>query len=1132
MKKVFKDVKLNIPTKDFISNVTGEIAGKEVTTPGYWSKQLRNTVQFAKGIHNLSKLFNHQISFVEVGTGKGLSYFVNKHKTIYGYKSIHTVQLLPSAKEAKAQDDLAFQNITNQEDMKARLWMNGIIQKANDPDLFKQTKLQTGLPSYQFDYQRCWLEKSSPRNIKKFNSPDEMFYERSWERANLKTPAPDIENLKDKNILVLVNQPNSGHSQIDELLDLLKNDCNHLNYVIHQQAGNIKPDFRVDFSNALHIQTILNEKTSINPIDLVIYISPSIDINNPGLDIFAIRNIFNWLKNTGNEIPKFISISFDNYEVTGSEALQQKPSVVYGVTKSIPFEYFTSGTKAFHLDLSAQDSSYKKVLLAALAQNEEKDLFVIRGKYQWLPTYHQQVNLFNGQIKATNGLSSGGPAFLITGGLGGVGYAYADYLAQKEETCTLILIGRSKEENLRADYKTRLDDLRKTRHQIIYAAIDIGHKEASPNLEKLLAGHHIDTLEVMLHSAGIAAKSALMEKSHTDIEEVISPKITGVENLIKLAGSIPINNMVCCSSLTSIIPALGNMEYTAANLYLDEISNRSHPGIKYMLTINLNQISDTGMAVDFMESSTSSEGMSLNSIKSYEFPVILEKLLKTKQVHNMVLSRYDFNTEYYENTKLFDHLNDGLNDINVFEIKILEDNYTETEYQIAQIFGEALGIEQLSIHDDFFRLGGNSIHAIHVSHRISKTLNCEVFVADLFKYKTISELRRHSISQTQINIPRVKRDRSVLSFAQERLWFIEQFEQGSNAYHLPLVIELDMDTNVEGIKYALRQIVSRHEVLRSTIEQGDTEEHGIQRVHEEPLFIDELTLTDKEDFKSIIEKDINRPFNLNTEYPLRVKLYTIQSTEKEKESPQHRTVLLINFHHIASDGWSIEIFQKEYAAYYEAYVNHNTGFSLPALDIQYKDYAVWQRSYLAGEILEKQLGYWNDKLSGYQTLELPIDYARPGEIDYSGAHLEFSPGKETSQKLRALAQHYGVTLHCVLLSSINILLGKYTGQNDIITGSVIANRHHRQTEGLIGFFVNTQVNRSLLHPSQSFADLVKQVHQDQVEAQLYQDLPFEKLVEELGVERDLSRHPVFQVMFGIEAFASQPKAIDEQKNFP
>ncbi|MGB5498859.1 MAG: condensation domain-containing protein, partial [Maribacter sp.] len=386
------------------------------------------------------------------------------------------------------------------------------------------------------------------------------------------------------------------------------------------------------------------------------------------------------------------------------------------------------------------------------------------------------------------------------------------------------------------------------------------------------------------------------------------------------------------------------------------------------------------------------------------------------------------------------------------------------------------------------------------------------------------------MGQTQLIIPRTETNPSVLSFAQERLWFIEQYEEGTNAYHMPEVLELERQTDIEGIKYALRQIVSRHEVLRSTIEQGD-DQAGIQRVHNEPLPIEEVSIAESDDHEALIREDINRPFDLKTEYPIRVKFYRILSEKSASEKKSGRTLLLINTHHVASDGWSSDVFQRELFAYYEAYVDKGTEFSLPTLEIQYKDYAVWQRTYLTGEVLGQQLSYWKDKLSGYQNLELPTDHARPNQTDYRGAYQAFTLSKKTSEKLRALAKDLGTTLHSVLLSSINILLGKYTGQQDIVIGSPIANRHHRQTEGLIGFFVNTQVNRTILGQSQSYEDLIHQVHQDQIAAQIHQDLPFEKLVEEMDVERDASRHPIFQVMFGVQSFVGDSKQIDEQSNY-
>jgi len=360
-----------------------------------------------------------------------------------------------------------------------------------------------------------------------------------------------------------------------------------------------------------------------------------------------------------------------------------------------------------------------------------------------------------------------------------------------------------------------------------------------------------------------------------------------------------------------------------------------------------------------------------------------------------------------------------------------------------------------------------------------------------------------------------------LSPAQERLWFIEQFEQGTKAYHLPAIYELANDTDSDGIRHALKEIVNRHEVLRSTIEQGYNDQ-GIQVVHDYPLPIEESTLKQNENIDTFLKEEIDRPFNLASEYPIRVKFFYIGS---------NRTVLLVIIHHIACDGWSTGIFQRELCAYYEAYVEKNLEFKLPELEVQYRDYAVWQKSYLTGAVLKEQLNYWKCNLKGFQSLSLPTDYPRSKQIDYKGDNYTFSFTKKTSDRLRILAKNFGVTMHSVLLSATNILLGKFSGQEDIVVGSVIANRHFWQTEGLIGFFVNTQVNRTQLNKHQSFNELILEVHQNQLNAQLYQDIPFERLVIELGINRDIFRHQIFQVTFGMQGFGNDLEATEKLKKY-
>lgn len=450
---------------------------------------------------------------------------------------------------------------------------------------------------------------------------------------------------------------------------------------------------------------------------------------------------------------------------------------------------------------------------------------------------------------------------------------------------------------------------------------------------------------------------------------------------------------------------------------------------------------------------------------------------------------------------------------------------TEEEIVVANIWKEVLGLDSVGISDNFFRIGGNSILAIRISHQMSQQLGYEVKVADVFKHNTIAQLLEMGAKFSQVNIPQVNKDSGPLSFAQERLWFIEQFEGGTNAYHVPMIWELLEGTDLQGLCYALQQVVSRHEILRSTIEKGIREDLGIQRVHIDPLPIEEVSLSDSDDLEKLIETDINQPFKLDSQYPIRVKIYSVPSTSTK------RAIVLVNIHHVASDGWSTDIFRKELLAFYEAYIQGNLEFKLPSLPIQYKDYAAWQRKHLSGEASLNQINYWREKLTGFETLVLPYDHIRPAKVNYQGAQDYFTLNQEISDKLRKLANTYDTTLHSVLLSSISILLGKYSGQQDIVVGNPIANRHHQQTAGLIGFFVNTQVNRTILNAHQSFKELIEMVHQDQVSSQTHQDLPFESLVDELGVERDLSRHPLFQVMFGVQGFVERETEVKKQQYF-
>ncbi|MEC4812177.1 MAG: amino acid adenylation domain-containing protein [Scytonema sp. PMC 1069.18] len=444
---------------------------------------------------------------------------------------------------------------------------------------------------------------------------------------------------------------------------------------------------------------------------------------------------------------------------------------------------------------------------------------------------------------------------------------------------------------------------------------------------------------------------------------------------------------------------------------------------------------------------------------------------------------------------------------------------TPTEEVLATIWTEVLGLEQVGINDNFFELGGHSLLATRVISRVRQTFSVEIAVQRLFESPTIAGLAS-AIASTQNQsheeyqaIIRVANRQSVpLSFAQQRLWFLEQLEPNSATYHIPEVLWLQGDLNIAVLQQCLDTIVAYHEVLRTNFIASNGE--PVQMIGE-PRSV-ELKVINIEDcaeteyatvVQQILQDEIQRPFNLASDLMLRGCLLV--------RSPQEHILLLV-MHHIASDGWSMSILFSLLATLYEEFIN---GSPKPLLElpIQYADYAVWQRQWLLGEVLAKQLDYWKQQLAGANTvLELPTDRPRPPVQSYRGAKQSFVIPQSVAQTLSALSRQEGATLFMVLLAAFQTLLYRYNGQEDILVGSPIAGRNRQEVEGLIGFFVNTLVLRTDMSNNPSFSELLQRVRQVALSAYSHQDLPFEKLVEELQPERSLSYHPLFQVMFVLQ----------------
>jgi amino acid adenylation domain-containing protein/non-ribosomal peptide synthase protein (TIGR01720 family) len=380
-------------------------------------------------------------------------------------------------------------------------------------------------------------------------------------------------------------------------------------------------------------------------------------------------------------------------------------------------------------------------------------------------------------------------------------------------------------------------------------------------------------------------------------------------------------------------------------------------------------------------------------------------------------------------------------------------------------------------------------------------------------FRTHSHNRGNKDIANGINaVDRGKYARIPLSFSQERLWFVDKL-QGSLQYHMPWLYRLGANVNVPLLEESFRDVIRRHEVLRTVIHEEDGKGYQLIRSAEnwKFFFADEKSIPQNISLSACIDQLQLTPFDLSSDYM--IKIWLIKQ--------QHEHVLVGLMHHIASDGWSQDIFMKELTEIYRSKLENRTP-ALSQLPVQYAEYAIWQRTYLSGEVLAKKLEYWKNKLNGLTPLTLTADFVRPAEQSIRGAVASVFVNRETRDALAALSQQQDTTLFMTMLASFKVLLHRYTGQEDICVGSPIAGRQQHEVEGLIGFFVNTLALRSQVDPHVSFARFLQQVKQVMLEAYEYQDVPFEKIVEVLEVERDMSRHPLFQVLFSLYSAQEKP----------
>ncbi|HEX8905872.1 MAG TPA: condensation domain-containing protein, partial [Longimicrobiaceae bacterium] len=446
---------------------------------------------------------------------------------------------------------------------------------------------------------------------------------------------------------------------------------------------------------------------------------------------------------------------------------------------------------------------------------------------------------------------------------------------------------------------------------------------------------------------------------------------------------------------------------------------------------------------------------------------------------------------------------------------------TPAEEVVAAIWERVLGVYP-GVHDDFFALGGHSLRATQVVARIRQAFGIDLPLRALFEAPTVAGLAERALAARAgqehrvLPLVPVARGRTIpLSFAQQRFWFLETLGAAPAAYNVPEVLRLRGTLDAEALRRALDGVVARHEALRTVF---PTEAGGpVQEILPAlsiPLPLADLSAlppAEREARAEAISGEESRaPFDLAAGPLLRARLLRLAGDDH---------VLLLTLHHVVVDAWSLGIFFRELSALYAAELEGRDA-GLPPLPVQYADFAVWQRERLDGPALERELDYWRGALDGAATLALPTDRPHPAVQSFRGATHAFALPRETWEAANALARRSGATPFMVLLAAFDAVLHRWSGTEDVVVGSPVAGRTPEQTEPLIGVFLNTLALRADLSGDPTFAELLARVRENTLDAYAHQEVPFERLVEELKIERSLARHPLFQVIFSMHAVST------------
>ncbi|MDT8977089.1 amino acid adenylation domain-containing protein [Paenibacillus sp. chi10] len=841
------------------------------------------------------------------------------------------------------------------------------------------------------------------------------------------------------------------------------------------------------------------------------------------------------------EKTEIVLVADNAREVTSRETtIKPVNAALFGLGKVVESEYPDLSCRCIDLDETAGAEELWRELQTegapyAVAYREGKRYAEEIRPLSWETEQQQEVELREDGV------------YVLSGGTGGIGLEIARWLSASQKIKLVLLHRSSFPERSRwdalladdADAKLSgklrlLQTVEASGSQVLLVQADVTQRQSLQTaLEEIRRLH--GPVRGVIHSAGVAGDGFLIRKEEETFHSVLAPKIEGAWLLDELTREDKPDFFLMFSSVTSILAGPGQGDYTAANAFLDSFAAYRMKQGSRTLTINWPSWKETGMAYDygvnhdgiFRALSTSDALSGLGAalqcptsrviIGELNYDLIQDAdqapLLLSEEIV-MELKRRALRTKRKPTVE---------NNANTFVSVLLEGRssgiYSEQEQQLAAIWGEVLGVQQISIQDSFYDLGGDSLLAIKISNLIEKRMGQKVDISDLFEYLTIFELARvlggeipevAGTDSADRKDPKPKQPGEErmysLSNAQKRIWFLHKLNPELHAYHLPLTFETDSAPDRHAFEAALRLMTERHGSLRTVIreEGGEPKQVVLPYVDVQVVWQSPLPDTDsRESYGDLVREELERPFDFG-ERLWRVKVF---------QRNDGRCLISLTVHHMISDGWSMMIFKNELLqAYASLLAGEDPGF--PPLQAEYGDWLEQMEVRDRSENFLQMERYWLKELSKpLPVLQLPVDYPRPTMQTYNGSYLIFEIDEKRTARIKELAKRHKATLHMVLLSSYFLFLNKLTQQEELVVGYPIAGRESEEWEPVLGLFMNLVCMRLSLSEKRTFEEFVADVRQKSLQVYKNGSYPFDLLVSKLNPERDMSRSPVFQTLF-------------------